>query len=176
MARLQAGGMRLNQQWQSLEEVVGSALKAREAMLAEHRVEVYLPDELRLIEFDAVLIERVLVNLLENAARYTPAGSDITVEAMVRAKEIEIAISDTGPGLPPELEPVIFEKFIRGAQESAKPGIGLGLAICKAIVEAHEGRIWAENRQNGGARFAFTLPLGNPPSVEPEMVVEQAAE
>jgi two-component system sensor histidine kinase KdpD len=65
---------------------------------------------------------------------------------------------------------------MRGTQESAKPGIGLGLAICKAIVEAHEGRIWAENRQNGGARFAFTLPLGNPPSVESESIMEQAAE
>jgi len=176
MARLQAGGMRLNRQWQSLEEVVGSALKARESLLAAHQVEVQLPTDLRLIEFDAVLVERVLVNLLENAAKYTPAGSEITVEAVVRGKEVEIAVRDNGPGLPPGMEQAIFEKFMRGTQESAKPGIGLGLAICKAIVEAHEGRIWAENRQNGGARFAFTLPLGNPPSVEPESVMEQAAE
>ena len=176
MARLQAGGMRLHRQWQSLEDVVGSALKARESLLAAHQVEVQLPTDLRLIEFDAVLIERVLVNLLENAAKYTPAGSTITVEAVVRTKEVEIAISDNGPGLPPGLEQAIFEKFRRGEQESAKPGIGLGLAICKAIVEAHEGRIWAENRPNGGARFAFTLPLGNPPEVEPESVIEQAAE
>ena len=176
MARLQAGGMRLNRQWQSLEEVVGSALKARESLLADHPVEIRLPVDLQLLEFDAVLIERVLVNLLENAAKYTPAGSEITVEAVVRGQEAEIAISDNGPGLPPGMEQAIFEKFIRGAQESAKAGIGLGLAICKAIVEAHGGRIWAENRPNGGARFAFTLPLGNPPSVEPEIVVEQAAE
>jgi two-component system sensor histidine kinase KdpD len=84
MARLQAGGMRLNRQWQSLEEVVGSALKAREALLADHHVEVRLPVELQLLEFDAVLIERVLVNLLENAAKYTPAGSEITVEALIK--------------------------------------------------------------------------------------------
>ncbi len=176
MARLQAGGMRLNRQWQSLEEVVGSALKARESLLAGHHVEVQLPTDLRLIEFDAALIERALVNLLENAAKYTPAGSEITVEAVVRAKEIEIAVSDNGPGLPPGMEQAIFEKFRRGEQQSAKPGMGLGLAICKAIVEAHEGRIWAENRQSGGACFAFTLPLGNPPVVEPEIVVEQVTE
>jgi two-component system sensor histidine kinase KdpD len=176
MARLQAGGMRLNRQWQSLEEVVGSALKARESLLADHPVEVHLPIDLQLLEFDAVLIERVLVNLLENAAKYTPAGSAITVEAVIKSKDVEIAVSDNGPGLPPGLEQAIFEKFIRGTQESAKAGIGLGLAICKAIVEAHQGRIWAENRPNGGARFAFTLPLGNPPAVEPELGVEHAAE
>jgi len=129
-----------------------------------------------LLEFDAVLIERVLVNLLENAAKYTPAGSEITVEAVVKGQEAEIAISDNGPGLPPGLGQAIFEKFIRGTPESAKAGIGLGLAIGKAIVEAHQGRIWAENRPTGGARFAFTLPLGTPPSVEPEIVVAHAAE
>ncbi|HYQ92241.1 MAG TPA: ATP-binding protein, partial [Candidatus Competibacteraceae bacterium] len=118
----------------------------------------------------------VLVNLLENAAKYTPAGSEITLEAVVRGQEAEIAISDNGPGLPPGMEQAIFEKFIRGTQESAKAGIGLGLAIGKAIVEAHQGRIWAENRPTGGARFAFTLPLGTPPSVEPEIIVAHAAE
>ncbi|MFO1433381.1 MAG: two-component system sensor histidine kinase KdpD [Candidatus Competibacteraceae bacterium] len=176
MARLQAGGMRLNRQWQSLEEVVGSALKAREALLADHQVEVRLPVDLQLLEFDAVLIERVLVNLLENAAKYTPVGSEITVEAVLKGKDVEIAVDDNGPGLPPGMEQAIFEKFIRGTQESANAGIGLGLAICKAIVEAHQGRIWAENRPTGGARFAFTLPLGNPPSVEPEIGVEHATE
>jgi len=176
MARLQAGGVHLNRQWQSLEEVVGSALKAREALLAGHRVEVELPAELQLIEFDAVLIERVLVNLLENAAKYTPPDSEITVEAVVKGHEVEISVRDNGPGLPPGMEQAVFEKFTRGKKGSATPGVGLGLAICKAIVEAHEGRIWAENVTDGGAKFAFTLPLGEPPLAEPEIVAAQEAE
>ncbi|HCZ17865.1 MAG TPA: two-component system sensor histidine kinase KdbD [Candidatus Accumulibacter sp.] len=165
MARLQAGRVQLNRQWQPLEEVVGSALKAMEMSLTAHSVRTALPDELPLIEIDAVLIERVLCNLLENAVKYTPAGTVISIGAMLREYEIEVWVDDCGPGLPKGREESIFQKFERGARESTTPGVGLGLAICRAIVEAHGGRIHAENRANGGARFLFSLPRGVPPTV-----------
>lgn len=165
MARLQAGEVKLNRQWQPLEEVIGSALKTLERQLFGHRVQVTLPRDLPLLEFDAVLIERVFCNLLENAVKYTPPGSEIRIEAGIEGSEAYVSVADNGPGLPPKSEEVIFEKFMRGDRESATPGVGLGLAICRAIVEAHKGRIWAENVPAGGARFVFTLPLGTPPTL-----------
>ncbi|MDD5248963.1 MAG: two-component system sensor histidine kinase KdpD [Rhodocyclaceae bacterium] len=166
MARLQSGAVKLNRQWQPLEEVVGSSLKAVGAALAQHRVAVHLPDDLPLLEFDAVLIERVLANLLDNAAKYTPPGSAVDIGAAAGAGgDIDIWVADDGPGLPPGREEDIFKKFERGRKESATPGVGLGLAICRAIVEAHGGRIRAENLRGGGARFIFSLPRGNPPAV-----------
>ncbi len=163
MARLEAGEVKLRKDWQSLEELVGAALKARDSMLQGRDVRIELPAELPLVECDAVLIERVLVNLLENAVKYTPGDTPITVCAAVRNETIEVSISDRGPGLPPGREHTLFEKFARGRTESPIPGVGLGLAICKAIVEAHDGSIIAENLPQGGARFAFTLPLSQAP-------------
>jgi two-component system sensor histidine kinase KdpD len=165
MARLEAGEVKLNRQWQLLEEVIGSALKAREEQLAGHHVEVSLPTDFPLLDFDAVLLERVLCNILENAAKYTPLGSTIRIEAARKSDEALISITDNGPGLPPGAEKAVFEKFMRGQKESKIPGVGLGLAICRSIVEAHQGRIWAENVPTGGARFVFTLPLGTPPAL-----------
>lgn len=167
MARLQAGAVRLNRQWQPLEEVVGSAIKAVNRILALHSVSVHLSDDLPLLEFDAVLIERVLANLLENAAKYTPPGSSIRIGAAPNDhKKIDIWVEDNGPGLPTGREEEIFKKFERGQKESATPGVGLGLAICRAIVEAHGGSIRAENRESGGARFVFSLPCGTPPTFD----------
>ena len=165
MARLESGRIALNLQWQPLEEVVGSALRGL-AALARHRVRVSLPADLPLLQFDAVLIERVLVNLLENAAKYTPAGSAVLVGAAASRQQVEVWVADEGPGLPPGREALIFEKFERGARESATPGVGLGLAICRAIVQAHGGEIRGETRPEGGARFVFTLPRGEPPRVD----------
>ncbi len=166
MARLQSGAVKLDRQWQPLEEVVGSSLKAVGAALAQHRVSVRLPDDLPLLEFDAVLIERVLANLLDNAAKYTPPGSAVEIgAAVVDGGDIEVWVADDGPGLPAGREEAIFNKFERGRKESATPGVGLGLAICRAIVEAHGGRIRAEHGRDGGARFVFSLPRGTPPAV-----------
>ncbi len=166
MARLQAGAVKLNRQWQPLEEVVGSALKAMAAALVRHSVAVSLP-ELPLLEFDAVLIERVLVNLLDNAIKFTPPGSHIEIGAAPGEDDtVDIWVEDNGPGLPPGREEEIFKKFERGQKESATPGVGLGLTICRAIVQAHGGTIRAENRAYGGARFIFSLPRGNPPAVD----------
>jgi two-component system sensor histidine kinase KdpD len=166
MARLQTGGVTLDRQWQPIEEVVGSALRASARVLAGHRVEINLPADLPPVAFDAVLIERVLCNLLDNGAKFTPAGSRIGLEAGVQGDHLEVRVTDDGPGLPEGLEDRIFDKFTRGEQESARPGVGLGLAICRAIVQAHGGRIRAANRPDGGAQFSFTLPLGTPPSLE----------
>jgi two-component system sensor histidine kinase KdpD len=175
MARLQAGEVKLNRQWQPLENVIGSALKARQQLLASHRIQVSLPADLPPLHFDAVLIERVLCNLLENAAKYTPPGSEIRIEADVEGTEARISITDNGPGLPPGSEEAVFEKFTRGERESATLGVGLGLGICRAIIEAHQGRIWAENMPMGGAHFVFTIPLGTPPTLT-ELPEEESME
>jgi two-component system, OmpR family, sensor histidine kinase KdpD len=168
MARIESGGVQLNLEWQPLEEVVGTALEATRSILKQHHVDIRLPRDLPLVRFDALLIERVLVNLLENAAKYTPAGSTVTVSAEVLADQLSISVSDNGPGLPPGQEEAVFEKFARGHRESATPGVGLGLAICRAIIDSHGGKIKGFNRPAGGATVNFTLPLGNPPTAEIE--------
>ena len=167
MARLQAGAVKLNRQWQPIEEVVGSAIKAMGPTIASYHVKVNLPENLPLLEFDTVLIERVFSNLLENAVKYTPLGSTIEIGATPGADHhVDIWVEDNGPGLPAGKEEEIFKKFERDMKESATPGVGLGLTICRAIVEAHGGTIRAENRRGDGARFVFSLPCGNPPVVD----------
>ncbi|HXL84537.1 MAG TPA: ATP-binding protein, partial [Casimicrobiaceae bacterium] len=165
MARIESGDVKLRREWQSVEEVVGSALKASRSALANQRVEVALPPDLPLVEFDATLIERVLYNLLENAGKYTPAGTTIKIAAEASGDQLLVTITDDGPGVPQAQREAIFEKFTRGSRESATPGVGLGLAISRAIVEAHRGRIWVEDNAGHGARFCFTLPLGTPPEM-----------
>ena len=164
MARIESGEVKLNLEWQPFEEVVGASLNAARSMLKQHTVEVHLPRDLPLVRIDALLIERVLVNLLENASKYTPPGSTVTLSAEVVADQLSISVSDDGPGLPPGREEAVFQKFTRGERESATPGVGLGLTICRAIVESHQGKIVATNRPGGGAKFTFTLPLGTPPA------------
>ena len=164
MARIESGEVKLNLQWQPLEEVVGAALEAARAMLQRHSVVVQLPRDLPLVKFDAVLIERVLVNLLENVSKYTPPGSTVTLSAQVTGDQLSVSVADNGPGLPAGREEAVFQKFTRGERESSTPGVGLGLAICRAIIESHQGRISAAPRPGGGAIFTFTLPLGTPPS------------
>ncbi|MES2150256.1 MAG: two-component system sensor histidine kinase KdpD [Pseudomonadota bacterium] len=172
MARIQSGEVRLDLQWHALEEVVGAALRASELQLKDHVVSAELAPDLALVRFDTVLIERVLCNLLENAAKYTPVGSHIVVVARPHGAWMNVTVYDNGPGLPPGREEAVFEKFTRGERESAKPGVGLGLAICRAIVEAHGGKIDACASPEGGAGIVFSLPLGSPPSVpaDPDML------
>ncbi|SDD09334.1 sensor histidine kinase [Paraburkholderia lycopersici] len=172
MARLQAGSLKLNRQWTLLEETVGAALAACRRVLARHPVQVKLEEGLPLLQLDAVLMERLFSNLLENAAKYTPADTPLTIAAR-RVEEggrpfVRVSVEDNGPGLPPGMGERVFEKFTRGEKESAKPGIGLGLAICRAIVEAHGGTIGAANRVAAdghveGATFWFALPVESPP-------------
>ena len=168
MARLTAGEVRLRKEWQPLEEVIGAAIKSLERPLAAHRLNVRLAAELPLLEFDAVLIERVFCNLLENAAKYAPPGTAIEIAAHVHDDVVEVSVTDGGPGIAAERAVDIFDMFVRGVRESATPGVGLGLAICRAIVEAHGGTIRALNAPQGGACVVFTLPKGQPPAVELE--------
>ena len=164
MARIQSGEVRLDRQWHVLEEIVGSARVSLEAALASHPVKVDLPADLPLVEMDAALMERVFANLLENAAKYTPPGTPIEIAARTADGRLEVSVTDEGPGIPPGQEEAIFEKFVRGEAESSTPGVGLGLAISRAIVEAHGGTIRAQMGRARGARFTFTLPLGAPPA------------
>jgi two-component system sensor histidine kinase KdpD len=140
----------------------------------QHRIDVRLPKDLPLVRFDALLIERVLVNLLENASKYTPPNSTVTLMAEVQGDQLEVSVADDGPGIAPGQEETIFQKFMRGNRESATPGVGLGLAVCRAIIEAHHGKITARNRSHGGALFMFTLPLGTPPAAAAEPESEAA--
>jgi two-component system, OmpR family, sensor histidine kinase KdpD len=169
MARLQAGKVKLRKEWQLLEEVIGSSLKSLELPLARHRITIRLPEDLPLLEFDAVLIERVLVNLLENAIKYAPDG-DILIEAHRSGDAVELAVADSGPGLPSGQEENLFALFERGQHEASVSGVGLGLAICRAIVEFHGGQIRAMANPGGGARFAFSLPVGTPPAIDPALM------
>lgn len=168
MARLQSGRVKLRREWQPLEEVVGAALRMLGNALADHPLTLNLPADLPLVAFDAVLMERVLGNLLENAAKYSPAGTPVELSARVTGESLTIAVCDRGRGFPADALESAFELFNRGVPESITPGVGLGLAICKSIVEAHGGVIYAENRDGGGACIRFTLPLGTPPAFEEE--------
>ena len=168
MARLQSGEVKPRKDWQSIEEIVGSSVKTLDAALAHRPLKLELPADLPLVKCDAGLIERVLVNLLENAVKYTPAGTAIGVTAKQTDRTMRVEVWDDGPGLPAGQERAVFARFARGEKESVVPGVGLGLAICEAIVQAHGGKIWAENRVPHGARFVFTLPLDPQPVVERE--------
>ena len=168
MARLHAGKVTLQKEWQPIDEVVGSSIKLLGKALAGHPVSVQLAKNLPLVEFDAVLVERVFCNLLENAAKYSPEGTRIRIEADARETFMEVRVSDRGVGFSGKQGEAVFEMFVRGEQESTKPGVGLGLAICRAIIEAHDGSITAENLPEGGACVRFTLPLGDPPTIEEE--------
>jgi two-component system sensor histidine kinase KdpD len=123
-------------------------------------VRVDLPADLPLVPIDAVLMEQVFVNLLENAAKYSPPGSPLELRALAGEGVVIVELADRGRGIPPEDLDRIFEKFQRSAATDAAPGVGLGLTICRGIVRAHGGRLWAENRPDGGAVFRFTIPLG----------------
>ena len=172
MARLQAGKVTLRRRWQSVEEMVGSALRALdEEQLALHPLCMDVPADLALVYADGPLLERVFVNLFDNALKYTPAGARIGVSARTADGVARVTVWDEGPGLPRGRERELFDKFARGQAESAVPGVGLGLAICRSVIEAHGGSIRATNRPQGGASFAFELPLRAPrgvPADEPE--------
>ena len=163
MTRLSAGKVELKKEFQPLEEVVGAALSRLEKKLEGREMGTDLPEDLPMVPLDSLPMEQVFINLLENALKYTPEDSPIGISAHVRGKFMKVTVSDSGPGLKKGDEERIFEKFYRGEAALSQGGVGLGLAICRAVVEAHGGRIWAENRPEGGASFCFTLPLAQEP-------------
>jgi two-component system sensor histidine kinase KdpD len=157
MTRLESG-VELRRDFYPLEEIIGSALQRMEHQLERRQVTTQLPDSLPLVFVDDVLLGQLVVNLLENATKYTPEGTPIEVAAEVKQDAIVLEVRDRGPGFAPNEELRIFEKFYRGRSEGR--GVGLGLAICRAIIEAHRGTIEAFNGQGGGAVFRIRLPLG----------------
>ena len=169
MTRLQSGAVRVKKEWHPLEEIVGAALSRLESRLRDRPVATHLREDLPLVPLDGLLVEQVLVNLVENAIKYSPRGTPIEVSAWTAENEVTVEVADRGPGLPSGEEERVFEKFYRGPARDRPGGVGLGLTICRGIVSAHGGRIWAENRPGGGAAFRFALPLeGRPPTVEKE--------
>jgi two-component system sensor histidine kinase KdpD len=163
MTRLESGGVRVSKDWHSLEEIVGSALARIEKSLGQRRVVIDLPPDLPLVPLDPLLIEQVLINLVDNAIKYTPETSPVEISACVEDQTVRVAVADRGPGLAPGEEAHVFEKFFRGHEGGTRSGAGLGLAIARGMVEAHGGRISAEPRPGGGALFRFTLPLAEEP-------------
>jgi two-component system sensor histidine kinase KdpD len=166
MTRLESGALHVRREWVPLEEIIGAALTRLEGQIADRPVHTELPVDLPLVSVDAILIEQLFVNLLENATKYTPAGSAVDVTARLSGRSIVVEVADRGPGLPPGSEKRVFEKFYRG-QQVERPGAGLGLAICLGIAQAHGGSIVGENRPGGGAIFRVTLPQTEPPPFVP---------
>lgn len=169
MARIQSGGFVLRKEWLTLEEIIGSTLGAMSPLLNGRRIETDLPDELLLVQVDGPLIERVLTNLLENALKYAGSAAQVGIRARREEGVLDIEVWDSGPGISSGQEQQIFDKFTRGDKESAIPGVGLGLAICQAIVTLHQGEISAQNSSSGGASFHVRLPQDPPPQLEPEV-------
>jgi two-component system sensor histidine kinase KdpD len=163
MARFETGAVQLNRQWHPFEEVVGVVLDRLHMRLEGRHVDVDLSKSPPLVWLDTVLIGQVLTNLLDNAVKYTPARSPIELSAAAVPDGVEVAVSDHGVGLLPGQEQRVFDKFYRAHPEGATGGAGLGLAICRAIVEAHRGHIRADNRSGGGVRFSFVLPQPSQP-------------
>lgn len=176
MTRLEFGDIQLHKEWIPLGEVIGSSLNRLEQRLGQHVLAVNLPAELPLVPLDPVLAEQLLHNLIENAIKYTPPGTLIEISAAAAPNMVTVAVADRGPGIPPDAEERVFEKFFRGPYRHGKGGVGLGLTICRGIVEAHGGQISATSRSGGGAVFCFTLPIeGEPPPMPPDGVLAESA-
>ena len=167
LTRLESGAITVHKEWQPLEEIIGVILNRFSDRLRERHLELKMPPDLPLVPFDALLMEQVLSNLMENALRHTPTGTPVEITVTQQKSAVMIEIADRGPGIPALEEEAIFSKFTRSTQ--TRMGAGIGLSICRVIVEAHGGRIWAENRPGGGAVFKLVIPIeGKPPTMIPE--------
>ncbi len=162
LMRFESGQVVLRTDWESIDDLVGTALAGVEARLARHIVDLRLPPDLPAVLVDARLIVQVFTNLLDNVGKYTPPGTHVSVSAAPDGRWVRVRVDDDGPGLPPGEPARLFDKFQRGHEEGAIVGVGLGLAICQAIVKAHGGEIEAHQRTPKGARFEFTLPASGP--------------
>jgi two-component system sensor histidine kinase KdpD len=170
LARIRSGRIKLRRDWQSIPEIVGAAVHSLRPWLDSRRLKFSWPESLPLVKFDAVLIERVLCNLLENAVKYSPETSPIVVGASISNDRhwFQIWIDNEGEGFPADRIAQLFNMFERGTSESVVSGVGIGLAVSRAIVEAHGGRIFAMNRVQDGARVMFELPFDTPPELPEE--------
>jgi len=162
LTRFEAGEVVLRRDWQGLDDLIGTAWQRLEAQLEAHPVELSLPADLPPVYVDAALIVQVFANLFDNVAKYTPAGTRVRVSAVAEKLAVRVYVDDEGPGLPAGEAARLFDKFQRGSEEGTIAGVGLGLAICRAIIRAHGGSIEAQQRPGGGARFELTLPTTEP--------------
>lgn len=171
MTRLSSGKVQINRQWQPVEEVIGSALHRLDHVLGGREVKVEIEGDLPLVNGDDILLETVLVNLIDNALKYSPSHTAIEIQSEIAGRGIAIQVADRGCGILPGDEEKIFEKFNRGSGTNTdRRGTGLGLAICDAIVRAHKGTITARNRDGGGTIVRFTIPNeSTPPSITPQI-------
>jgi two-component system sensor histidine kinase KdpD len=164
MSRIEGNALKPEKEWYPLAELVHDVLGRMQPLLQDRIVKTSLPDDLPPVELDYLEIDQVLTNLIENAVRYTPAKSSIEISAQMDGEQVSVSVADHGPGIPPSNAERIFDKFYRvldTQRDAAHPrGSGLGLAVCRGLIEAHGGRIWVENRAGGGAIFRFTLPAG----------------
>jgi two-component system sensor histidine kinase KdpD len=190
MTKIQSGGLKPNCSWQAVDDIIGATLNIMESRLQTRKVSINLPDKIPMLRVDPVLIQQVLINLLDNALKYTPEGSPLQIEVIAvcskedhkhgcedgrslgksmdfapeledGVQEILISIKDEGPGISEDRVELIFDKFVRGENPHADGGSGLGLSICKAIVEAHGGKIWMENLSPRGSKFCLSLKNDN---------------
>ena len=165
MSRIESGALKPKQDWNILSEIVGSVLARMKHLAMEHRIELDMPESLPLVPVDYVQMEQVFTNLVSNSVKYAPEKTVIRISAFVEGETIHVIVSNQGPQVPQEHLEKIFNKFFRITAADRVTGTGLGLSICKGIIEAHGGRLWAEN-VTGGLAFNFTLPLiweGVPP-------------
>jgi len=160
LSRIEAGALRPDRDWHDLRGLIDDVLGRLRTLTAGHQVAVDVPEELPPVSLDYLEISDVLINLMENAAKHTPPGTEIRVSARQTAGEVQTEVADNGPGIPAQDLPRLFDPFFRvKIARSRLKGMGLGLAVARGLIEAHGGRIWAENRSEGGARFIFALPL-----------------
>jgi two-component system sensor histidine kinase KdpD len=165
ITKLESGQVQVKKDWVAVEEIVEAAISHMEEQMGSRPLSVDLPEQW--VHVDPVLLDQALVNLLDNALKFSPPGSAIRIRGAVRDGAFRLQVEDEGPGIPPGEEELIFEKLYRGTGGALAPGAGLGLAICRAIAEAHGGTVTAGNQPGGGARLTISLPLenGDPGSV-----------
>jgi two-component system, OmpR family, sensor histidine kinase KdpD len=161
MSRIEGGALKPEKEWYPIDELIHDVLGHMQPILLDRVVQTHIPDDLPPVQLDYLEIEQVLTNLIENTVRYTPSDSSIDVSVHIEGDQIVISVADRGPGIPSADLERVFDKFYRvlGRRAERPTGSGLGLAVSKGLIEAHGGRIWAENREGGGAIFRFTLPL-----------------
>ena len=170
ISRIEGGSLKPQMTWHDLEPLVEDVLDRLAPVTRQHRLQVSIPADLPTLWLDPVEIGEVLYNLVENAAKYSPPGAEISISARRDGAVVRVDVSDRGPGIPLAAMPHLFDPFYRVIDGKPRPqGLGLGLAIVKGLVEAHGGRVWAENRAGSGARFTFTLPITEiPVPTQPE--------
>lgn len=171
MSRLESGRLQLKRDWCDVGDIIGVAVKRIDDCIETHPIEITIPADLPLIQVDFVLIEQVLVNLLDNACHYTPDGTEISIRAQAHDHQVEIFVSDNGPGIQPQLRERIFEKFFR-VPGTATGGTGLGLSISRGLIEAHGGTLTLADQTGAGTQFVIRLPAGSPPPPVQEAPVE----